>query len=167
MKRSKKWLGVVMAAVMMGSVAVPVLAAETDPNAPQPMNVKYNEPNVYQITIPGEVTLGTAETTATISATKMNIAPGKMVKVTVQSGLTNGAVTLTREKSTDTTTSTVSLKPGGQAVVDSSTLAVAAFESQKTTAYVGGTLYFSALPSGLAAGDWTGQIVFSIELADK
>lgn len=164
MKRSKKWLGAVMAAVMAGGMVLSVNAADNTADDPS-MHVKYTEPNVYEITIPSEVTLAATETTATISAETMNIAPDKVVKVFPKSGIENGAVTLTRDHSTDTTTSTVSLQSGGQGIGPFT--AVAAFQAQETTAYVSGTLYFSALPADLAAGDWKGQIVFSIVLDNK
>lgn len=154
----KKVATLLMAGIMMGGMVLPVQAADD-----KQMEVKYNEPSVYEISIPSEVVLSTTETQAEITATKMNIAPEQTVRVKVNSGIANGAVTLKRDKSTDTTTSTVSLESGGEALVQNATVAL--FQNQNTTPAAGGTLYFSALPKDLEAGDWAGQIVFSIELA--
>ena len=155
----RKVAACLMAGMMMGGMVLPVQAAEKD----HQMEVKYNEPSVYEISIPAEVALSTTETQASITATKMNVAPNETVKVKVNSGIENGAVTLKRADSTDTTTSKVSLTSEGEGITADAV--VASFQRQNTTPDQGtGTLYFSALSKDLGAGNWSGQIVFSIEL---
>lgn len=157
----RKVAACLMAGMMMGGMVLPVNAAGT-----KDMKVTYTENSVYEINIPAEVALSTTETQANIKATKMNVAPNETVKVKVNSGITNGAVTLKRADSTDTTTSKVSLTSGGEGIAADAV--VASFQRQNTTPDQGtGTLYFSALSKDLAAGSWAGQIVFSIELVTQ
>lgn len=157
----RKAAAYLMAGVMVGGMVFPVQAAEN-----QQMEIKYTEPSAYEIRIPAEVALSKTETQAEITAANMNVAPNEAVNVKVNSGIENGAVTLTRDGSTDTTTSKVSLTSSGEGLAADAV--VASFQSQNTTPDAGtGTLYFAGLPEDLAAGSWSGQIVFSIELVSQ
>ena len=154
----------VVGMMMAAALVAPVHAA--DNTAEGTMNVTYTEPNKYIVSIPSSVDL-TKETSTKITSKEINIAPGKQVEVKILSGInSDGKVTLNREKGepSDVTESTVSLAENGQAIAENAI--VATFEGQSTAVKTGGTLYFSALPDNLAAGEWKGQITFSVSVED-
>lgn len=152
----------VVGMMMAAALVAPVHAADNTTKGT--MEVTYTEPNKYIVSIPSSVDL-TKQSSSTITSKEINIEPGKQVEVKISNGINaDGKVTLTREKAVaaDTTTSTVSLTENGQAIAADAV--VATFEGQITTDTPGGTLYFSALPTDLAAGTWKGQIIFSISV---
>lgn len=154
----------VVGMMMAAALVAPVHAADNTTEGT--MEVTYTEPNKYIVSIPSSVDL-TKQSSSTITSKEINIEPGKQVEVKISNGINaDGKVTLTREKAVaaDTTTSTVSLTENGQAIAANAV--VATFEGQNTTVTSGGTLYFSALPTDLAAGTWTGTITFSVSVAD-
>lgn len=154
----------VVGMMMAAALAAPVHAADVA-NPTGTMDVTYTEPNNYVISIPSSVILEKGnEVSAPITATIINIEPSYEVQVSINNGIDNGSVTLTREGGSETTTSKVSLTTGGDAIADKAIIAT--FEGQDTTVTSGGTLYFSALPTDLAAGKWTGTITFSVSVED-
>lgn len=157
MKRSKKWLGMAMAAVMMGSMAVPVLATGTTSN--DTLTVGYTEASTYTLNIPASVTLKeTEEVSQSIGLSAINVATTEKVQIKVKSGISNGNVALTDAKDSENKcTSTVSLSSGGAGIGDNAV--VAEFEGTGTTATMGGTLFFSKL-GDIPAGTYSGTITF-------
>ncbi len=168
MKMKKRIITGAVAMMMAGVMMIPVQAddiTQDSTNKSGTTNVTYIEENKYIVTIPSSVELKTSgETTASITASKMNIEPGKKLQVSVSSGISDGKVTLTRTGTDDNTTSTVSLTSGGAEIDDNAV--VATFTGQSTNV-TGGTLYFSKLSDNLNAGKWSGQIIFQIQVVDK
>lgn len=164
MKRSKKWLGMAMAAVMMGSMAVPVLATGTTSN--DTLKVGYTEPSTFTLNIPASVTLKeTEEVSQSIGLSAINVATTEKVQIKVSSGISGGKVTLKDvEDPQNTHTSTVSLTSGGTEIADDAV--VAAFEGTSTAATTGGTLFFSAL-GDIPAGTYSGTIMFEAGIVAK
>lgn len=153
----------VVGMMMAAALVAPVHANNTTAGT---MDVTYTEPNKYIVSIPSSVDLTNVKSTV-ITSKDINIEPEKQVEVKISNGINaDGKVTLTREKGepSDVTESTVSLTENGQAIAADAV--VATFEGQNTTVTSGGTLYFSALPTDLAAGTWTGTITFSVSVAD-
>lgn len=155
--KKRQLIARVMGIIILGAVMVtPVYAAEE-------MEVIYTEPNEYEISIPSSVTLQSeADTNTAITASKMNISPRSRVLVKVTGGINAGKVTLTRTDASDTTSSTVSLTPGGSGIDVNDT--VAEFRNQTITPSYGGSLYFTGLESNLKAGTWGGKLVFTISV---
>lgn len=152
----------VVGMMMAAALVAPVHAADVA-NSTGTMEVTYTEPNNYVISIPSSVTLKKGEEVSTsITATTMNIEPGFQVKVSINNGIDNGSVTLTREGESETTTSKVSLTTGGTAIADKAIIAT--FEGQNTKVTSDGTLFFEGLSDDLKAGIWKGQIIFSISV---
>lgn len=154
----------VVGMMMAAALVAPVHAADNTTEGT--MEVTYTEPNKYIVSIPSSVDLTNVKST-TITSKDINVEPEKQVEVRISKGInSDGKVTLTREKgvAADTTTSTVSLTENGPAIAADAV--VATFEGQITTDTTGGTLYFSALPTDLAAGKWTGTITFSVSVED-
>ena len=165
MKMKKRITTGAVAMMMAGVMMIPVQATDITGSGPNKAetSVTYTEPNKYTIKIPSSVELKTSdETSASITATSMNIESGKKLQVSVSSGISEGKVTLTRTGATDNTTSTVSLTSEGAGI--SNNTVVATFAGQSTDVITGGTLYFSALSDNLNAGEWNGQITFQIEV---
>lgn len=163
--KKKLVTGILCAAVLAGTVA-PVHAENTTGGT---MNVKYEEGNVYVISIPRSVTLqqGQETTAEQIKATSMNVAPNSKVVVTVTDGIEDkGAVSLALDygEPSDVVTSTVSLTSGGEGI-DTDTV-VAEFSGQTLEPESGGTLYFTELPEDMKAGTWKGQLTFTVGIMD-
>ena len=153
----KKVMAVLTAAGMAGMLLSPFTAMAAD----QSVSVSYTKANEYELSIPKTVTLSASEETVMeIGATKMNIEPGKEVRVSVKKGINDGKVTLQRKNSKDLATSKVSMSSNGTLITSVQTVAI--FSGRNTNATTGGKLYFSAMPATLAAGEWTGQIVFEV-----
>lgn len=156
-----------MSAVLIACMALPVHAENTTGGN---MKVKYEEENVYIISIPQSVTLqqGTETVSEQIKATSMNVEPNAEVQVMVTGGINSeGAVSLTLRngESSDMVTSTVSLTSGGPGI--DSNAVVAAFSGQNLEPESGtGTLYFAGLPEDMKAGTWTGQLTFTVGISD-
>ena len=156
----KKVVSSAMALLLVGAMALPVHAEE------KTTQVSYTEGNAYVVDIPATLELEVGKEKAlSISMGSMNVEPTKKVEVKVNSGITSGAVTLTRQNAMDTTTSTVSLTSKGTGITDNQV--VAAFQDQTTTPTQGGTLYFAGLDSNLNAGKWTGNIVFEVSVVNR
>lgn len=156
----KKAVSSAMALLLVGAMALPVHAEE------KTTQVSYTEGNAYVVDIPATLELKRdVEKELNISMDSMNVEPTKKVEVKVKNGITGGAVTLTRQNATDTTTSKVSLTSGGTGITDNQV--VAAFQDQTTTPTQGGTLYFAGLDSNLKAGTWTGNIVFEVNVVNR
>ena len=156
MKKSQLIAQVIGIIILGTAMGTPVHAAEE-------MEVTYTEPSEYEISIPSSVTLASeADTNTAITASKMNISPRSRVLVKVTSGINAGKVTLTRTDASDTTSSTVSLTPGGSGIDVNDT--VAEFRNQTITPSYGGSLYFTGLESNLKAGTWAGELVFTISV---
>lgn len=156
----KKIVSSATALLLVGAMALPVHAEE------KTTQVSYTEDNTYEVNIPATLKLErNVEKELNISMVSMNVEPTKKVEVKVNSGITDGAVTLTRQNATNTTTSKVSLTSGGKEITDNQV--VAAFQDQATAPTQGGTLYFAGLDSNLNAGTWTGNIVFEVSVVNK
>lgn len=157
----KKVVSSAMALLLVGAMAIPVHAAEE-----KTTEVSYKEANAYVIDIPATLELEVGqEKTLPIGMTSINVEPTKKVEVKVKQGITDGAVTLTRQNAQDTTTSTVSLTSAGQGIGNNEV--VATFQNQATAPTQGGTLYFAGLDSNLKAGTWTGNIVFEVNVVNR
>lgn len=156
----KKVVSSAMALLLVGAMALPVHAEE------KTTQVSYTEGSTYEVNIPATLELERdVEKKLNISMDIINVEPTKKVEVKVNSGITDGAVTLTRQNATDTTTSTVSLTSGGTGIGNNEV--VAAFQDQTTVPTQGGTLYFAGLDSNLKAGTWTGNIVFEVSIVNR
>lgn len=171
MRGSKKWIGVTMAAVITGSMAVPVMASgSSEPTEPEAENtqlkVGYTEASTYTLSIPAEVTLTEEnEVTETISLSAVNVSTTQKVQIKVNSGISDGKVTLTDEADSDNKQySTVSLVSGGAGIEDNAV--VAEFVGTSTAPTTGGTLYFSALGE-VPAGTYSGTITFTAGIVAK
>lgn len=158
-------LGMMLAAQMM----LPVSAAETEKKQ---TTVKYQESNDWIVTIPAEVTLSASQgTECSITASKINIEPGKELQVSILSGISSGQVTLSRTNGTsaDDITSTVRLTENASGGISQNEV-VAKFSGSAFTGTIrptyGGTLYFSSLGGDIKAGSYTGTITFSMSVAD-
>ena len=80
----KKVMAVLTAAGMAGMLLSPFTAMAADQN----VSVSYTKANEYELSIPKTVTLSASEETVMeIGATKMNIEPGKEVRVSVKKGI--------------------------------------------------------------------------------
>ena len=155
----KKMIAGIIAAMMTVGMVMPVSAETT--------SVTYTQNSDYTVTIPATTLSGTTETDQTVSATMVNIVPGKKLQVMIK-GITNGIVTLTRDDGAATTTTTVSKSTGGADVINGDTV-IAEFEGQSTD-FVNGTtgkLYFSAIPENTAAGSYEGTITYTLDVVDK
>ena len=80
----KKVMAVLTAAGMAGMLLSPFTAMAADQN----VSVSYTKANEYELSIPKTVTLSASEEIVMkIGATKMNIEPGKEVRVSVKKGI--------------------------------------------------------------------------------
>ncbi|HIR91809.1 MAG TPA: hypothetical protein IAB98_00115 [Candidatus Egerieimonas intestinavium] len=158
MKKSKLIAGA-MGMMMLGAMVLPVHADE--------MEVKYQQQSTWIVSIPQTTLSQTQEVEQTVSATAMNIRPDEKLQVKIK-GLTEGKVTLTRDDSKATTTSTVSTTSNSVNPITVDTV-IAEFEDQSTD-FVNGTtgkLYFSAIPEETKAGDYSGTITYVMETVKK
>ena len=131
------------------------------------MEVKYQQQSTWIVSIPQTTLSQTQEVEQTVSATAMNIRPDEKLQVKIK-GLTEGKVTLTRDYSKATTTSTVSTTSNSVNPITVDTV-IAEFEDQSTD-FVNGTtgkLYFSAIPEETKAGDYSGTITYVMETVKK
>lgn len=156
----KKVVSSAMALLLVGAMVLPVHAED------KTTQVSYTESSAYEVNIPVALELEPgAEKTLAIGMDSMNVEPTKKVEVKVKQGIADGAVTLTRQNASDTTTSTVSLTSNGTGIGDNEV--VAAFQDQDTAPVQGGTLYFAGLDSDLKAGTWTGSVVFEVDVVNR
>lgn len=171
----KKLIAGMMVAMMVVGMVMPVSAAELTPTNPSgSTNVTYEEGNNWNVTIPAKVDLYTDKgTDSQITASMVNIAPGKALQISVSSGISGGKVTLARENGTsaDNITSTVSLTEGASSgIADDAVVAEfsgSQFEGTINPIY-GGTLYFSKLEgTNIKAGSYTGTINFVMNVVDS
>lgn len=159
-----------MSLAMAGMMMVPVCAEDSNNS----VDVSYREPNTYNVKIPASpISMIKGQTTnAAITATDVNLEPGKVIEVKIKDGATNGIMTLVRTNDTHTTVqTTISLTDEGNAIADNDV--VAQFEGNSNDAKNGtGTLYFSAVTGStgnenIKAGTYTGTLTFSIEAPAK
>ncbi len=160
MKKNKLIAGT-MGVMMLGAMVLPVHAADKS------MTVEYEQSSTWTVSIPSTTLSQTKETEQTVSAEAINIRPNEKLQVKIK-GLTDGKVTLTRNDSGATTTSTVSTTKGGDSLISSDTV-IAEFENQSTDFANGttGKLYFSAVPEDTKAGDYSGTITYVLETTSK
>lgn len=153
----KRLIALALALLLIAALAAPVLADETV--------VTYTKTSAYLISIPASVDLSDGPQKIMITATEMNLAPKRLLKVSVVSGITDGKVIL-KDKADETVTaeSVVSFTEGGEGIADRQIVAV--FEGTGLEPVENGTLYFSALPDDQQAGDYAGVITFSMAVED-
>lgn len=169
MGRSRRLAGLAMAAGMMGSMAVPVMAAEVTPSSNiGTMTVGYTEPSTYTLSIPESVTLKEdAVVSESVGLSNVNVGTKQEVQIKVTEGVTEGNVKLTDVKdSSNIKTSKVSLDSDGKGIAVGDV--VATFDGASATnpiAKTGGTLYFSKL-GDIPAGTYTGTITFEASIVD-
>lgn len=162
----KKIMAGIMSAMLIAGMAVPVSAADQT-NQNGNTTVTYTQENSYTVSIPATTLSSTAQTSQTVSATSVDIAPGYCLQVTIQ-GIEDGKVTLTRSDERATTTATVSTDADGLSIIDRDTV-IAEFTGN-STAFANGTtgmLYFSAISSGTRAGTYTGTITYQLSVVDE
>lgn len=170
MKRKQVIAGV-MSVFLLGASIMPVYA-EGDDSA----EVEYTQDSTWTVSIPKTTLSQTQEVEQTVSATAMNIRPGQKLQVTIKTTDSDGKaildeegkVTLTRTDRQATTTSVVSTTANSRNPITSNTV-IAEFENQSTD-FVNdttGKLYFSAVPEGTKAGDYTGSIVYVMKTVNK
>lgn len=169
----KKLIAGMMVAMMTVGMVMPVSAADPQPAASGETKVSYTEGNNWNVTIPAKVDLYTDKgTSSQITASMVNIEPGRTLQISVSSGISGGKVTLNRENGDvgDTITSTVSLAESGTGIADDAVVAEfsgSQFEGTITPTS-GGTLYFSKLEgTNIKAGSYTGTINFVMNVADS
>ncbi len=155
----KKILALTLVLLLAAALAVPALA--TDQTV-----VTYSKTSSYTVVIPAGVDLSDGAASAVITASTMNIAPMKQLVVSVNSGISEGKVTLVEASDSSIfAQSTVSLTEGGAGIANDAVVAV--FRGTSTDAFENGTLYFSALPEDQQAGNYSGTIVFSMAVVDQ
>lgn len=155
----------ITAAMMLGAMALTAGASDvgTDPQ----MEVVYEQPTTYTLSIPSDVTLTENGGDTEVGVTDVNTKPDEKVQIKVKTGADGGKVTLTREGDGQTTVVSEVTDSNGQTV--SNGTVVAEFQDMDTTAItVGaagdGTLSFGVIKDGagttVKAGKYTGTLVF-------
>lgn len=164
MKKNRVIAGA-MGVMMLGAMVMPVSAAGTGDTEALTgnVNVKYEEPSTFTLTIPADLTLS-QDTGAQreIGLSAINVSTTEKVQIKITNGISEGKVTLTDvDDSKNTCASTVSLSENGEGIANDAV--IAEFKGTSTTAALGGTLHFSAL-GDVPAGTYSGQITFQASI---
>ncbi len=157
----KKVLSAILALTLCGLMSTTAFAAAVDQDSDPKTgstNVNYTVQPVYTVTIPAEVTLGE---TATISAENVVVASGKQVAVelTGASG-ENNAFTLTSAEGA--VIGYTVQKNGSNVSINDTVLTVNPADGTSGST----TLSFLAPTSITYAGNYTGNVTFTISVVD-
>lgn len=156
-----------MSFAMAGMMMVPISAEDSNTS----LNVSYQEPNTYTVSIPKSIQLNKDGSTSSsnevkITTSDVNIEPNGKIKVSINSGIDNGVLKLDRNNDTSTKVQTMVTVNGITDSITTNTV-VATFSGDHGENVVGGTLTFSEVKNvgndaTIKAGTYSGKVVFSI-----
>lgn len=164
---AKKIMATAMAVGMLAASTLTAYAADQSGS----MKVQYTKVrnSSFVLSIPESVTLQvSSEVNKQVGVSSINVEPDEKVQIKVSDGIENGKVILTDSGNTSKTVSSkVSLtsnNTGNGINIDD---VVAEFEGNSTIATREGTLYFSSVGAGIAAGEYSGVITFEASIVMK
>lgn len=156
-----------MSFAMAGMMMVPISAEDSNTS----LNVSYQEPNTYTVSIPKSIQLNKDGSTSSpnevkITVSNVNIEPNGKVEVSVNNGIDHGILKLDRKDDTETKVETTVTVNGITGPITSNTV-IATFSGDHGENVVGGTLNFSEIKNAgndatIKAGTYSGKVVFSI-----